>query len=207
MAGRLLSRIGAGIGAGSADMKQAGWAILAIAMGAVVSTWAWADGGLTGLDAKLRATGRIGAPPREPGGRIAAGLPDAGAPERTRDPRRALTRIEADEGAAEASARPPQSTAADDEELRRTDAAVADCRVEVARRRRLPPGKVAAGTEVVRFTIEKTGRVREAEALSAIHTDLEVAACAKRVLSDWTFAKRARDAEVVVERTYRFSPG
>jgi hypothetical protein len=60
---------------------------------------------------------------------------------------------------------------------------------------------------VVRFTIEKSGRVREAEALSAVDTDLEVAACAKRVLSDWKFPKRVRDAEVVVERTYRFLRG
>jgi hypothetical protein len=168
-------------------------------------TWAWADG-LTGLDAKLRGTGRVGSPPSQPGGRLAAGVPDAGPPELARDPRRALGRIEADDGAAEANA-PPRSIGADDEELRRTDGAVADCRVEVARRRKLPPAKVAAGTVVVRFTIEKSGRVREAEALSAVDTDLEVAACAKRVLSDWKFPKRVRDAEVVVERTYRFLRG
>jgi hypothetical protein len=47
--------------------------------------------------------------------------------------------------------------------------------------------------------------VRDAEALSADGTDLEVAACAKRVLSEWVFAKRAQGG-TVVERTYRFGP-
>src|SRR5437763_1523719 len=73
----------------------------------------------------------------------------------------------------------------------------------VARRRRVPPAKIAASTVVVRFTIERDGRVRDAEALIAAGTDLEVAACAKRVVSQWVFAKRAKDA-TVVERTYRF---
>jgi outer membrane biosynthesis protein TonB len=69
----------------------------------------------------------------------------------------------------------------------------------------MPPAKIAAGTVVLRFTIEKSGRVRDAEALSADGTDLEVAACAKRVLSEWVFAKRAQGG-TVVERTYRFGP-
>ena len=89
-------------------------------------------------------------------------------------------------------------------EVQPTDGAVAACRVEIARRRRLPPAKIAASEVVVRFTIERSGRVRDAEALTAAGTDLEVAACAKRVLSEWVFAKRAKDA-TVVERTYRFA--
>lgn len=187
-------------------MKQAGWSIIALGGVVALSTWAWADG-LTALSGKLRTTGRIGAPQAQPAGPMAAAVLDAGPPEETRDPRKAVGRIEADDTAVDATARPARSNGADDEEIRRTDGAVANCRVEVARRRRLPPAKVAAGTVVVRFTIEKNGRVREAEALSAVDTDLEVAACAKRVLSDWKFVKRVRDAEVVVERTYRFSRG
>ena len=189
-------------------MRQAGYAILAIAVGVAVSGRARAEG-LTGLDAKLRGTGRIGTLTPPSSGRIAAGVPDAGPPEHTRDPRQAATRLEDADGAtaAETAARVGRSGGATDAELQRTDGAVADCRIEVARRRRLPLGKVAAGTVVVRFTIETSGRVREAEALSAVDTDLEVAACAKRVLADWKFPQRARDAEVVVHRTYRFSRG
>jgi hypothetical protein len=169
----------------------------------MISGTARADG-LAGLDAKLRATGRVGTPTPQAAGEIPATTPDAGAPERARDPRQALVRIE-DAAAAQAAA-PTASrpSAADEEELQKTEGAVASCHVEVARRRRVPPAKIAAGSVVVRFTIEKSGRVREAEALSALDTDLEVAACAKRVLSQWTFTKRARDA-LVVERTYRFS--
>ena len=89
-------------------------------------------------------------------------------------------------------------------EVQPTDGAVAACRVGIARRRRVPPAKIAASEVVVRFTIERSGRVRDAEALTAAGTDLEVAACAKRVLSEWVFAKRAKDA-TVVERTYRFA--
>jgi outer membrane biosynthesis protein TonB len=91
-------------------------------------------------------------------------------------------------------------------EVALTEAPVAACHIEVARRRHLPLAKVAAGTVVLRFTIEADGRVRDAEALAADRTDLEVAACAKRVLSEWVFAKRAQ-GNVVVERMYRFDVG
>jgi len=187
-------------------MKRTEWVILAITAGVAVSRWTWADG-LTGLDTKLRGTGGAGTLTPRSGGRIAPGVPDAGAPERTRDPQQAATRLEDDDAAVAAAALPARPGGATDAELQRTDGAVADCRIEVARRRRLPPAKVAAGTVVVQFTIDKSGRVREAEALSAVDTDLEVAACAKRVLADWKFPQRARDAEVVVQRTYRFSRG
>jgi len=184
-------------------MRRGGLWSLGIAAIVMISATAGAEG-LTGLDAKLEGTGRIGAPPSQAGGGILAATPDAGAPERARDPRQALVRIEDDAAAQAAAATTTRATSADEEELQRTDGAVASCHIEVARRRRVPPAKIAAGSVVVRFTIEKSGRVREAEALSALDTDLEVAACAKRVLSQWTFAKRARDA-LVVERTYRFS--
>jgi hypothetical protein len=174
----------------------------ALAMTSMTSATARADG-LAGLDAKLRETGRVGTPPSQAGG-IPATTPDAGAPERARDPRQALVRIEDAAAAQAAAAVATKPTVADEEELQQTDSAVAACHIEVARRRRVPPAKIAAGSVVVRFTIEKSGRVREAEALSALDTDLEVAACAKRVLSQWTFTKRAREA-LVVERTYRFS--
>ena len=55
----------------------------------------------------------------------------------------------------------------------------------------------------MRFNVEADGRVRDAEAVSAPGTDSQIAACAKRVLSEWVFAKHAGDA-IAVERTYRF---
>jgi hypothetical protein len=183
-------------------MKEPGWAIFAITVGVALSARARADG-LTGLDAKLRATGRVGTLTPQATGPIAGTAPDAGAAERTRDPQRALSRIEDENDATQAAAPDARASGASEEELQQTDGTVAACRIEVARRRRLPPAKIAAGTVVLRFTIEKTGRVREAEALSALDTDLEVAACAKRVLSGWTFTRRERDA--VAERSYHFA--
>ena len=87
--------------------------------------------------------------------------------------------------------------------MQRTEAPVNACRVEVARRRQIPPKKVAAEQVIVRFTVEPNGRVRNAETISAPATDLEIAACAKRVLSEWLFAKHARGV-ITLERTYHF---
>jgi hypothetical protein len=87
---------------------------------------------------------------------------------------------------------------------------LASCRVEVARRRRVPPGHVAAGTVTLRWTIQPDGHVRNAEAVAVVDTDLEVAACAKRVMTEWVFdrAKPGTDAAahpVTVQATYKFT--
>jgi hypothetical protein len=78
------------------------------------------------------------------------------------------------------------------------------CRIEIARRRRSAVTDVAAGSVTLRWTVEASGRVRDAEALSAQNTDLEVAACAKRVVADWVFGKPPGGGAVTVERTYTF---
>jgi hypothetical protein len=179
-------------------MKDAGWAVIAIVVCGTAAAPAWAEG-LAGIGTQLNGTGRVGTFTPE-STRIAS--PDAGVAASTRDPASAVARISDDADSRTATASEPG-----DAELASTDPAVVACRVEIARRRRVPPAKVAAGTVVLRFTIERSGRVREAEALSAPGTDLEVAACAKRVLSEWVFAKRATDG-TVAKRTYRFaSPG
>jgi len=181
-------------------MTKAKWGTVAIGVCGV--WWAFATAtvgaeGLAGLDAQLSGTGRIGTYVPQ-GTHIAT--PDAGVSSTSRDPVPAMARLNA---ASDDDAR--AATATDGgQEVSSTDGAVASCRVEIARRRQVPPAKVAAGAVVVRFTIERSGRVRDAEALTADGTDLEVAACAKRVLSDWVFAKRAKEA-TVVERTYRFA--
>lgn len=183
------------------DKKDAGRAaIIAIVVCGTAAAPVWAEG-LTGIGTQLNGTGRIGTYTPELT-RIGTASPDGGVAASARDPVSAVARISDD-----ADARATKVIEPGDSELASTDAAVSACRVEVARRRRVPPAKVAAETVVLRFTIERSGRVREAEALSAPGTDLEVAACAKRVLSEWVFAKRAADG-TVAKRTYRFaSPG
>jgi hypothetical protein len=159
--------------------------------------------GLRGLDAQLGGTGRVAMPTPE-SGQIAPASSDAGttvaAGGRGRDAVPAIARLDIETAAR--SGRPGDGGG----EVGLTEAPVAACHIEVARRRHLPLAKVAAGTVVLRFTIEKDGRVRDAEALAAESTDLEVAACAKRVLSEWVFAKRAQ-GNIVVERMYRFDVG
>jgi hypothetical protein len=88
-------------------------------------------------------------------------------------------------------------------EYLRAEPQLAQCRIEVARRRRVLPSRIAAEEVTLRWTIEPSGRVRDAEAVTAAHTDLEVAACAKRVISDWRF-RQIPGGPVTVEWTYRF---
>ena len=183
-------------------MKALGWMVVGVGVvaGAAVSSFARAEG-LAGLESQLNGTGRIGTYAPSTSG--IAPPSDGKAARNTRDPAPSSGRID-DEAAARAAR--PVSTG--DAEVALTEGRVAACRVEIARRRQVPPAKVAAGTVVLRFTIEGSGRVRNAEALTADGTDLEVAACAKRVLSEWVFAKRKTGAAVVVERAYSFGdPG
>ena len=181
-------------------MRLLGWMVIGVglAAAAAVESFARAEG-LAGLDSKLSGTGRIGMYTPRSASEIAPAT-DGGAASSTRDPAPAILRID-DEAVARAS-RP--STGMGEDELMRTDGAVAGCRIEVARRRHKPPAKIAAGTVKLRFSVEKSGHVHDAEALAAVDTDLEVAACAKRVLSEWVFRKRTQDA-VGIERRYKFS--
>ncbi len=201
MAGRLLYRRSTAAQRPGWDsgmgMKALGWIGVGVGMvaGAAVSSFARAEG-LAGLDSQLNGTGRIGAYAPSTSG--IAPPSDGKAARNTRDPAPSSGRID-DEAVARAAR--PASTG--DAEVALTEGRVAACRIEIARRRQVPPAKVAAGTVVLRFTIEANGRVRNAEALSAEGTDLEVAACAKRVLSEWVFAKR-KTGPVVVERAYSF---
>ena len=176
-------------------MKNLRWLILGMGVAAAAAVVPLARGeGLAGLDDKLNGTGRIGT--YTPHASIAPAT-EASAPATGRDP----VMASAGDGTSAPASLP---AGVSEREVRPTDDAVAACRIEVARRRQVPPSKIAASTVVVRFTIDRNGRVHDAQALSAPDTDLEVAACAKRVLSEWVFTKRSRDG-ITVERTYRFS--
>lgn len=158
------------------------------------------QGGLAGLDAAMNGTGRVGAlAPRSDGPIDGANIPDeqalrhgpkAAPADSRRDEHRLLSR----------------PAGISELEVLQTEGPVANCRIEVARRRRVAPAQVSAGTVVLRFTVEPSGRVRDAEAVWAANTDLDVAACAKRVLSNWTFAKHAL-GDIQVERSYRVGDG
>ena len=155
--------------------------------------------GLAGLDEKLSSTGRIGIYVPRSSSQIAPGIAP---PTTDRDSAsRGLQPIAPSR--ADVSAPVERRAGLAEEEFTPTDGPVAACRVEVARRRQVAPKTLAAKEVVLRFSVEADGHVRNAEAVSALDTDLEIAACAKRVLSGWVFAKHPGEA-VAVERTYRF---
>jgi hypothetical protein len=182
------------------DMR-ARWVLLGVMVGAAAG-YASAEPsrtGLAGLEDKLSSTGRIGVyTPHSPTG----GGPLIAPPTSERDsaPRklrpvaaeRALPSLEVD-----------RRGGLTDQEFGPVEGRVTSCRVEVARRRQVTPKAVAAKEVVLRFNVEADGHVRNAEAVSAIDTDLEIAACAKRVLSEWVFAKHPGET-IAVERTYRW---
>ena len=177
------------------------WVFLGVMIGAAAghASAEPAVSGLSGLDDKLNTTGRVGTYVPSASSQIAPAIVPA-----TSEP--------------DSAPRTPQPVATDranlgdqlnrrgslaEEEFVPTEGPVIGCRVEVARRRQVSPKKLAAKEIVLRFNVEADGHVRDAEAVSAPNTDLEIAACAKRVLSEWVFAKHAGEA-IAVERTYRF---
>jgi hypothetical protein len=180
---------------------KARWVFLGVMIGAAAghASAEPAVGSLPGLDDKLNTTGRVGTYPPPASSQIGPAIvPATSAPD--------------------SAPRAPQAVATDranlgdqlnrqgslaEEEFAPTEGPVTACRVEVARRRQVSPKKLAAKEVVLRFNVEADGHVRDAEAVSAPSTDLEIAACAKRVLSEWVFAKHGGDA-IAVERTYRF---
>jgi len=177
-------------------MKTLRWLVVGVFLGlaATAGSTELASSGLSGLSEQLSATGRNGVYVPKAPVQIAPAAEGGDAPRELPSP------------IVSAEPRPPRPSRPDDlveEELLPTDRAVRGCRVEIARRRQIQPDKVAAKEVVVRFSIDPDGRVRDAEALFAPETDLEIAACAKRVITQWTFAKRPSSA-LNVERTYRF---
>ncbi|HEY6476752.1 MAG TPA: hypothetical protein VI456_09235 [Polyangia bacterium] len=177
-------------------MTLRGWGLglMVVLMGGAVSAEP-ASSGLGALDQELGSTGKVGTYAPHAASRIEPAPIEPDSAARVPEPpaeREAVTPDHLE-----------QPAVLSEEEVQRTDAPVTACRVEVARRRQISPQKLAANQVIVRFTVEPNGRVRDAETISAPATDLEIAACAKRVLSEWLFAKHAHGV-ITLERTYRF---
>jgi hypothetical protein len=153
------------------------------------------DGGLARLNSALSGSGKIAETKIQPEGIDPAAVGSHG------DPvvKPAQSRTEPPPPAAASARMDPVA----EEQYLTVEHRVQACRVEVARRRRVLPAEVAAGAVTLRWTVEATGRVKNAEAVAVQATDLEVAACAKRVITEWVFPK-SRSGSVTVERTYRF---
>lgn len=179
-------------------------ALTALGDGAGAGTGAPAvqAGGLANIDSALNSTGRIALVDMSSAhGGNGAGLETAGLAAKGDRVVRPVTAG----GNEAATTGTGGNSVFGDIEYHKMSQAFEHCRVEVARRRQVAPSTVAAGSVTLRWIIDGSGHVRDAEALSASDTDLEVAACAKRVTADWVFSKPAIGA-VTVQRTFKLRP-
>jgi hypothetical protein len=78
-----------------------------------------------------------------------------------------------------------------------------ECRMEIGRRKQLPPSHVSAGTLTLRWTILTSGEVAATVVVANSPTDSDLIDCVKRHMAAWTFT-RPRGGAVSVERTLSF---
>ena len=82
-------------------------------------------------------------------------------------------------------------------------AKVEDCRIEVARRRQVPPAQIAAEPVVLRWTIQPTGQAWTRDVLASATTDEDVVSCVRARMSQWQFTA-PRGGSMDLERTVSF---
>jgi hypothetical protein len=80
---------------------------------------------------------------------------------------------------------------------------VENCRLAVARDRRITPAKVAADRVILRWTIDPSGLTSGTEVVAAAPMDLDLMDCLKAAMSQWSFTK-PRGGSVHVDRLYTF---
>jgi hypothetical protein len=80
---------------------------------------------------------------------------------------------------------------------------VENCRVDVARARRIPPSKVLADELFLRWTIEPTGQTGSTEVVATTQVDLDLMDCVKAAMSRWSFTP-PRGGAVRIERPFAF---
>jgi hypothetical protein len=78
-----------------------------------------------------------------------------------------------------------------------------NCRVDVARAKRVELSKVVADELLLRWTIEPSGLTGPTEVVAAKPVDLELMDCVKAAMSRWSFS-RPRGGAIRVERPFTF---
>jgi hypothetical protein len=151
----------------------------------------------------LHETGRVGVMPESsaPAEALKPAAMQWGTPEKSIQPLAA--------GVANAPPpRPPAGTIDPmllDREMAPKLSKVADCRIEVARNRQVPPAQVSAETLLLRWTIKPTGDVSDSDVVATSPTDIDVMTCAKSTMSQWRFTP-PHGGSVEMERTVSFKP-
>ena len=82
-------------------------------------------------------------------------------------------------------------------------AALEDCRVDVARSKRITPNEVIATTLAPRWTIRPSGYAADTAVVATSPVDIEVMDCAKAAMSGWKFTP-PRGGSVRIERSFTF---
>lgn len=102
--------------------------------------------------------------------------------------------------------RPPEGTIDSGrlaEEIQANFETLENCRVDVARAKRVELSKVVADQILLRWTIEPNGSAYGTEVVAATPIDLELMDCVKAAMSRWAFS-RPRGGAVHVERSFTF---
>jgi hypothetical protein len=102
--------------------------------------------------------------------------------------------------------RPPEGVidpARLDREIAADFDALQDCRVDVARVKRVQPGKVLGDTLLLRWTIQPSGDTAATEVVATTPADLDLMDCVKSSMTRWTFT-HPRGGAVHVERPFAF---
>jgi hypothetical protein len=102
--------------------------------------------------------------------------------------------------------RPPEGTIDPvrlSQELQANFETLENCRVDVARARRVELSKVVADQLLLRWTIEPSGLTYATEVVAARPVDLDLMDCVKAAMSRWSFT-RPRGGAVHIERPFTF---
>ena len=105
------------------------------------------------------------------------------------------------------AARPPGTIEVQvlDAEISTRFASLEDCRINAARRRRVPLRDIEADRLTLRWTIAETGQAVAAKVVGTTAIDADVLDCVKRTMTGWTFS-RPSGGPLPIERAFRFRP-
>ena len=81
--------------------------------------------------------------------------------------------------------------------------ALENCRLDVARVKRIAPDKVVADQLLLRWTIDPAGQASSTEVVATTQVDLDVMDCVKSAMSRWSFT-RPRGGSIRIERPFAF---
>ena len=102
--------------------------------------------------------------------------------------------------------RPPEGTIDPvrlTQEMQTSFETLENCRVDVARAKRVALSKVVADELLLRWTIEPSGQTGRTEVVATSQVDLDLMDCVKAAMSRWTFT-RPRGGAVHVEQRFAF---